>query len=103
MVWITGRREVPPSTIETDCRPRSKRAHARAQCIASCRREQRKIPPIVRAPLAAHGADAEMVNKVKDWDRKDFDSMYVVTIGETEATFDQKHEGLDGQPDACPH
>jgi hypothetical protein len=65
--------------------------------------EHRQIAPIVRALLAVHGADAEMVKKVKDWDRKDFDSMYVVTIGETNATFDQKHEGLDGQPDACPH
>ena len=43
-----------------------------------------------------------MVKKVQDWDRKDFDSMYVVTISETKATFDQKHEGLDGQPDRCP-
>ena len=64
--------------------------------------EHRQIAPIVRALLAAHGADAEMVKKVQDWDRKDFDSMYVVTISETKATFDQKHEGLDGQPDRCP-
>jgi len=64
--------------------------------------EHRQIAPIVRALLAAHGADAEIVKKVQDWDRKDFDSMYVVTISETEATFDQKHEGLDGQPDGCP-
>ena len=64
--------------------------------------EHRQIAPIVRALLAAHGADAEMVKKVQDWDRKDFDSMYVLTISETKATFDQKHEGLDGQPDGCP-
>src|ERR1700731_2556860 len=64
--------------------------------------EHRQIAPIVRALLAAHGAEAEMVKKVRDWDRKDFDSMYVVTISETEATFDQKHEGLDGQPAGCP-
>lgn len=64
--------------------------------------EHRKIAPIVRALLAAHEADAEMVKKVKDWDRKDFDSMYVVTISKTKATFDQRHEGLDGQPDGCP-
>ena len=64
--------------------------------------EHRQIAPIVRALLAAHGADAEMVKKVQDWDRKDFDSMYVVTISETKATFDQKREGLDGQPDGCP-
>ncbi len=64
--------------------------------------EHRQIAPLVRALLAAHGADAEMVKKVKDWDRKDFDSMYVVTNSETKVTFDQKQEGLDGQPDACP-
>ena len=63
--------------------------------------EHRQIG-IVRALLAAHGADAEMMKKVKDWDRRDFDSMYVVTISETKATFDQKHEGLDGQPAGCP-
>jgi hypothetical protein len=57
----------------------------------------------VRALLVAHGANADMVSKVKDWDGKDFDSMYVVTVSETKAAFDQKHEGLDGQPDACPH
>ena len=65
--------------------------------------EHKQIAPIIRALLAAHGADAEVVKRVRDWDGKDFDSMYVVTIGETKATFDQKHEGLDGQPDACPH
>ena len=69
--------------------------------------EHRQIAPIVRALLAAHGADAEMVKKVKDWEGKDFDSMYIVTISQlgetTKATFDHKHEGLDGQPNACPH
>jgi hypothetical protein len=64
--------------------------------------EHRQIAPIVRALLAAHGADAETVKKVQDWDRKDFDSMYVVTIGDTKTTFDHKHEGLDGQPESCP-
>jgi hypothetical protein len=64
--------------------------------------EHRQIAAIVRALLAAHGADAEMMQKVKDWDRSDFDSMYVVTITGTKAIFDQKHEGLDGLPVACP-
>jgi hypothetical protein len=64
--------------------------------------EHRQIAAIARALLAAHGADAEVVQKVKDWDSKDFDSMYLVTIGETKATFDQKQEGLDGLPAACP-
>ena len=65
--------------------------------------EHRQIAPTVRALLAAHGADAESVKKVPDWDRSDFDSMYVVTIGEAKTTFEQKREGLDGQPEACPH
>jgi hypothetical protein len=64
--------------------------------------EHRLIAPTVRALLAAHAADEEMVKNVKDWDRKDFDSMYVVTISGTKATFDQKREGLDGLPEACP-
>ena len=38
---------------------------------------------------------------------KDFDSIYVVTIGQlrnsTRAAFEHKHEGLDGQPNTCPH
>jgi hypothetical protein len=42
--------------------------------------EHRQIAATVRALLAAHGADAEMMRKVKDWDRSDFDSMYIVTI-----------------------
>lgn len=64
--------------------------------------EHRQIAPTVRMLLATHGADAETVKKVPDWDRNDFDSMYVVTIGETKTTFEQKREGLDGQPEACP-
>jgi hypothetical protein len=64
--------------------------------------EHKQIAPIVRALLTAHRADPDTVNKVKDWDSKDFDSMYIVTIGEPKANFDQGHEGLDGQPDACP-
>jgi hypothetical protein len=69
--------------------------------------EHKQIAPIVRALLTAHGADPEMVQKVEDWERKDFDSIYVVRIGIFEnvakVTFDHEHEGLDGQPDACPH
>jgi hypothetical protein len=64
--------------------------------------EHRQIAAIVRGLLAAHRADAEMMQKVKDWDRSDFDSMYVVAITGTKARFDQKHEGLDGLPAACP-
>ena len=64
--------------------------------------EHKQIAPIVRELLAVHEADTETVKQVKDWEGKDFDSMYVVTITGTKATFDQKHEGLDGLPAACP-
>jgi hypothetical protein len=69
--------------------------------------EHKQIAPVVRALLTAHGADAATVKEVNDWEGKDFDSMYIVTISQlgetTKATFDHKHEGLDGQPNACPH
>jgi hypothetical protein len=69
--------------------------------------EHKQIAPIVRAILRAHGADAANLKEVKDWDGNDFDSMYVVAIGQlrngTRATFEHQHEGLDGQPKTCPH
>jgi len=69
--------------------------------------EHKQIGPIVRALLTVHGADAAIVKEVKDWEGKDFDSMYVVTIGQlgdiTKATFDHKYQGLDGQPKDCPY
>jgi hypothetical protein len=47
------------------------------------------------------------LHEVKDWDSKDFDSIYVIAIehsrNSTRATFEHKHEGLDGQPNTCPH
>jgi hypothetical protein len=65
--------------------------------------EHRSIEPIARALLTAHGGDPALVPK---WRKEDFDSIYVVTIRGTgnaaKATFSHRHEGLDGQPDACP-
>jgi hypothetical protein len=69
--------------------------------------EHKQIAPVVRAILGAHGADAANLKEVKDWDGKDFDSMYVVAIRQlgnsTRATFEHEHESLDGQPNTCPH
>lgn len=66
--------------------------------------EHKLIENIVRTLLAAHGGDAAVVPK---WYGGDFDSIYVVSLtwtGDTaKASFDHQHEGLDGQPDACPH
>jgi hypothetical protein len=69
--------------------------------------EHKQIAPMVRALLTDRGADAADIKQVEDWDKEDFDSMYVVAIQQqangTRAKFEHKHEGLDGQPTACPH
>jgi hypothetical protein len=66
--------------------------------------EHRLIENIARMLLNAHGGDAAVVPK---WHGDDFDSIYVVTMnwtGDTaKATFVHQHEGLDGQPNLCPH
>src|SRR6516225_2847059 len=59
--------------------------------------EHKQIAPLVRALTTAHGADAADVEQVEDWNKKDFDSMYVVAIRQqlrngTRATFEHKHE-----------
>jgi hypothetical protein len=66
--------------------------------------EHKSIEAIARALLRSHGGDPALVPK---WHKDDFDSIYVVTISGTgnaaKATFAHRQEGLDGQPDACPH
>lgn len=63
--------------------------------------EHKVIAPAVKALLAAHGGDPAAV---PDWNGADFDSMYVVSIGANggKASFEIKHEGLDGQLKTCP-
>jgi hypothetical protein len=66
--------------------------------------EHALIETIARGLLTAHGGDPALVPK---WHGDDFDSIYVVTITWTgdaaKAAFAHKREGLDGQPDTCPH
>jgi len=66
--------------------------------------EHKRIETIARGVLADYGGDQALV---PTWDGDDFDSIYVVTIANAganaKATFVVKHEGLDGQPDTCPH
>jgi hypothetical protein len=62
--------------------------------------EHKRIETIARGLLADYGGDQALVPR---WDGDDFDSIYVVTIANAKATFVVKHEGLDGQPDTCPH
>ena len=65
--------------------------------------EHNDIAKLARLLLADHGGDPA---SVPDWQGGDFDSMYVVRFTQTGAgaavTFEQGHEGLDGQPTACP-
>jgi hypothetical protein len=63
--------------------------------------EHRLIDVIVRDLLAAHGGDPKLT---PTWADDDFDGVDVVTIdGNSHATFAHLTEGLDGQPEACPH
>jgi hypothetical protein len=65
--------------------------------------EHKTLATIARDLLAANGGDPAAV---PDWDKADFDSIYVVAITRTgdaaTATFAHTQEGLDGQKDACP-
>ena len=58
---------------------------------------------LARALLREHGGDP---NAVPDWKGSDFDSIYVLKIhrsgSATTATFELRHEGLDGQKTSCP-
>jgi hypothetical protein len=63
--------------------------------------EHSVIPDVARKLLKDGGGEP---NRVPDWDKHDFDGMYVVTIdwdNET-AEFERKTEGLDGQAQSCP-
>ena len=61
------------------------------------------LAKLVRQLVAAGGGDP---NVVPEWQPEDFDSIYVVTLqrsqGRLIASFTLDHEGLDGQPTACP-
>ncbi len=65
--------------------------------------EHNEIVKLARALMAGHGGDPAIV---PEWKGSDFDSIYVVRItqagGDPGATFEQRREGLDGQPTACP-
>jgi hypothetical protein len=58
---------------------------------------------LARALLKQFGGDPGLV---PDWKGSDFDSIYVVRIHRAgtaaTASFELKHEGLDGQPTVCP-
>ncbi len=65
--------------------------------------EHNEIPVISRRLMSENGGDPAVV---PDWDRQDFDSIYVIKItrdgGNTAVAFDRRHEGLNGQLMSCP-
>ncbi|TCR67875.1 hypothetical protein EV561_1489 [Rhizobium sp. BK376] len=65
--------------------------------------EHKQIVKIARALIRQHGGDAQVVPK---WRGDDFDSLYVVRIMRTpdgsNASFEQRQEGLDRRSEACP-
>ena len=65
--------------------------------------EHAAIAKLARRLVADHGGDPTIV---PDWKGDDFDSIYVVQLTQSRAgtavTFEQRHEGLDGEPTTCP-
>lgn len=78
-----------------------KRLSARSGVLILIAWEHKQIEALVKALMAAHGADPAVVPK---WRSDDFDSIYVVTISTKDGTasFALEHEGLDDQPTSCP-
>lgn len=66
--------------------------------------EHHLIDEAVRRMVAAHGGPA---GDVPNWRDDDYDSIYLVRLawtgGGATARFEVAHEGLNGQPTACPH
>jgi hypothetical protein len=65
--------------------------------------EHANIVKIARRLMADNGGNPA---SVPEWEGSDFDSIYIVRIlrndGHVTATFERRHEGLDGEPTACP-
>ena len=65
--------------------------------------EHAAIAKLARRLVADHGGDPTIV---PDWNGDDFDSIYVIQLTQSRAgsvvTFEQRHEGLDGEPTTCP-
>jgi hypothetical protein len=65
--------------------------------------EHVNIAKLARLLIAEHGGDPAVI---PDWQGRDFDSIYIVRLTQTgagtAATFEQRREGLDGQPTVCP-
>jgi hypothetical protein len=66
--------------------------------------EHKIIVDVAGQLMSDHGGDPADVPK---WHGDDFDSVYVVTIdwsgAKPKAKFARSAEGLDGQPETCPH
>ena len=61
--------------------------------------EHSNIVKLARALMVEHGADPA---KVPDWDREDFDSVFVLRLAGPQITFEHRYERLNNQSTACP-
>ncbi len=65
--------------------------------------EHKQLVKLVKSIVKDNGGDK---NTVPKWPRDDFDSIYVLHVtrdgDRTNARFEQRSEGLNGQPDRCP-
>ncbi len=62
--------------------------------------EHSDIVNLARALMTQHSGHA---SDVPDWDHRDFDSIYVIRIAaDGSIHFERRHEGLNGEPAACP-
>ena len=60
--------------------------------------EHTNIVQLARWLMREHGGDPA---SVPDWNRKDFDSIYVLQIAGSQIKFSRQREGLDGEPAEC--
>lgn len=61
--------------------------------------EHKNLDKAVKNIVAARGGDA---NLVPEWPGSDFDSIFVVTLGQGKVSFRQEREGLTQLAESCP-
>ncbi len=74
-------------------------APGRAGALVLVAWEHAGIVKLARALMRAHGGDP---GAVPEWDKRDYDSLYVLRITGSKIAFAHQQEGLNNQPAACP-
>jgi hypothetical protein len=61
--------------------------------------EHSNIVKLARALITEHGGDPA---QIPEWDKKDFDSVFVLRLAGGRIAFEHRYEHLDGLPASCP-